>query len=244
MDAETIGKHLLTARVSRGFTQGQLAQASELHQGVISAMENGKRLPSIPQLLRVARVLEVSLQWFLTGSNTIGVDLPDLAVQLSVLGIADLHVADARVPGAFRSGAETIVLALAGSAPSARIIEAMPAVLAWNIESHFRLRAFADAYGDRIKYRLGWLADIALTIHKDQGFPGGCPNWGCLEGLSEVGYPGNEDSLGFAESEEQRPPVSLRWKMGYPAPLTAFRERAERLHRLRSEKMFRLLSAP
>ncbi len=237
---ENFGIHLLAARVNNGFTQQQLAQAANIHQSIVSAMENGRRLPTLPQLLQLAGVMKVPLQWFLTGSNMVGRELPDLAFHLQQLGIADLHVENARVPGAFQSTEETIALAMAGNAPPARIIEAMPAVLAWNAKSPFGLLNFAGLYDIRIKYRLGWLADIALTIHEGQGFPGGCRSVWCLEHLvRDVGLPEEEDSLGFADHGDQRPPVTLRWKMGYPTPLASFRERAERLHALRADKMFR-----
>jgi transcriptional regulator with XRE-family HTH domain len=235
------GNNLTTARLNIGFTQGQLAQATGLHQSVISAIENGKRLPTIPQWLQLAGVLNVSLQWFLTGTNTVGFELPDLAPHLAQLGIADLHIENKRVPGAFRHDAETIVLALSGYAPSPRILEAIPAVLAWNPISPIHLLTFADLYDRRILYRLAWLADIALTLNQGRAFPGGCVNLWSLEHLvREVPRPTDEDSLGFASSESERPPVTLRWKIGYPAPLAAFRERAERLHALRTAKSLRV----
>jgi transcriptional regulator with XRE-family HTH domain len=240
MDVRDFGNHLLAARMNSGFTQEQLAQASEIHQSIISAIENGKRLPTVPQWLQLASALKVPLQWFLTGSNKLGIELPDVAFHLQHLGIVDLHVENAHVPGAFRTDAETIALALQGNAPPARIIEAMPAVLAWNVYTPYGLIAFADLYDLRIKYRLAWLADIALAIHDGQGFPGGCPNVRCLEQLvCAVGVPEDEDSLGFAKNGDQRPPVTIRWKMGYPAPLASFRERAERLEAFRRNREFR-----
>ena len=89
---EYFAKHLLAARLKSGLTQEQLAVRSDLHQSIVSAMENGKRLPTIPQLLRLAGALRVSLQWFLTGANSLGQDLADVSFQLQALGIADLHV--------------------------------------------------------------------------------------------------------------------------------------------------------
>jgi transcriptional regulator with XRE-family HTH domain len=244
MQGTDFGKNLLSARMNHGFTQEQLAQSSKLHQSIISAFENGRRLPTVPQLLQLASVLKVSLQWFLTGTNNAGDELRDISVQLQSLGIADLQLTDERVPGTFRRDEEIMALALTGNAPSARIIEAMPAVLAWNAKNRFVLRSFADLYDPRIKHRLGWLADIALTIHRDHGFPGGCPYFSNLEAfVREIELPTQEDPLGFANDVDQRPPVSLRWKMRYPAKLASFRERAERLHSLRADQRFRVLGA-
>lgn len=239
-------QHLQAARLSRGFTQGQLARATKLHQSLISAFENGKRLPTIRQWLRLAQVLKVPLQRFLTGTDIAGNDLADISLQLHTLGIADLIVRDERVPGAFRHDAEVMALAVAGSAPEARIIEAMPAVLAWHARNRFHLRSFAEMYGEWVLCRLGWLADIAITIHHHQGFPGGCP---CLLDLEAFvadirkDRDLSDDSLGFQGDLGQRPPVTLRWKMGYPAPLAAFRERAERLHALRLQQHVEILGA-
>jgi transcriptional regulator with XRE-family HTH domain len=243
MNVNEFGDRLSAARLNRGITQEQLARASELHQSIISAIENGKRLPTIPQWLQLASALKMPLQWFLTGSTRLGMELPDIAFHLQELGIVDLHVENVQVPGAFRTDAETIALALRGNSPPARIIEAMPAVLAWNVYTPYVLIAFADLYDLRIRYRLGWLADIALAIHNGQGFPGGCPNMRGLENLvGEAGAPEDEDSLGFAKSDAQRPPITIRWKMGYPAPLASFRERAERLHALRLDQRSRIPS--
>lgn len=234
------GRYLQAARERRGLSQRQLASATSMHQSDISQMEQGKRLPGFEQLLNLADSLKVPLQWFLTGSNTAGIELPDLAFHLQQLGIADLHVENARVPGSFRHDAETIALALMGNAPAARIIEALPAVLAWNPYTLTGLIAFADLYDPRVKYRLGWFADIALTINAGQGFPGGISNIMWLEKIvREVGYPRDEDPLGFADFGAKRPPVTIRWKIGYPAPLASFRERAERLYSLRRDRDIR-----
>jgi len=243
MQLNNFGQHLFSARQNSGFTQEQLAKGCNLHQSIISAMENGKRLPTIPQLLQLATVLKVPLQWFLTGANRAGNELPDFSIQLQALGIADLQVTNELVPGSFLHDEEVFALAVAGNTPSARIIEAMPALLAWNVKNPFTLRTFADLYDPRIKYRLGWLADIAITIHQGQGFPGGCPYFSNLEvfvrnlqpDLKSLDY---EDSFGFENELQQRPTVSLRWRMRYPAQLSAFRERAERLHAMRAEKYF------
>jgi transcriptional regulator with XRE-family HTH domain len=247
MDPKSFGKNLDAARIANGFTQSQLAKAAQLPQSVISAFEKGRRLPSIPQLMRIALALKVPLQWFLTGTPMPPNELRDVSFQLHALGIVDLAIADEQVPGAFRHDEEVIALAVSGNSPSARIIEAIPAVLAWNLRNPFNLHTFAKLSDDvRAKYRLAWLADIAITIHQGTGFPGGCPSFSKLEifvneikqDAESVNY---EDTLGFDDEAGPRPPVSLRWKIRYPAQLSAFRERAERLHAFRSEKEGRVL---
>lgn len=230
------GEHLLQAREWRKLSQLQLASAAGFHQSSISEFEHGRRLPTLEQAVKLASVLQISLQWFLTGQNAPGTDLADLAFQLHDLGIVDLHVENVRVPGAFRPPEEVVALALAGTTPPARILEAIPAVLAWNSWNTFLLRTFARAQGKRIEARIGWLADIALTIHQGQGFPGGCPAQRALEAyVQHVKPPEEPDDFRFAPSTTPLPPVSLRWKMHYPVSLATFRDRAQRLHDLKAD---------
>lgn len=230
------GKYLLNARERRVLSQRQLAAAADMHQSDISQMEQGKRLPSFEQLQKLAGILKVSLQWFLSGANVPCDEIEAITFQLQDLGIVDLHAENARVPGAFRPTEEVIALTLVGNAPPARIIEAIPAVLAWNYWHPFLLRANARIQGKRIEQRLAWLADIAITIHKGQGFPGGCPSLRILEAYVRTVKPAEEDDVfEYAGGFTELPPVSLRWKMHYPAKLAAFRDRAERLHELRKD---------
>jgi transcriptional regulator with XRE-family HTH domain len=235
------GRFLRHARDVAHLSQQQLAKSTSLHQADISLMEKGKRLPSYPQLVTLACVLGVSLQWFLTGSNRPPTELSDLASQLRELGILDLHLANERVPGAFVRDEEAVVLAVTGNMPEARILEAIPAVLAWNELQPDALRALADLHDSRIKYRLAWLADIAITIHRNHGFPGGCPTLPKLEMfIAKVERPIEFDSLGFSPSDSA-PPVTQRWKMSYSSPLSAFRERAQRLHEMLAKEWKRYL---
>ena len=241
---EHLGKHLSAARFRSGLTQHQLGIRTGMHQAAISQMEKGKRLPTLSQLKILARTLGVSLQWFLTGSNNSPTDIADLALQLRNLGIADLHVENTSVPGAFRHNEEVMVLAVAGNTPSARILEAMPAALSWNSWNPMLLSAFADLHDPRAKYRLGWLADIAITIHRNHGFPGGCTSLPTLETyIRLVTLPTEVDSsLEFPEIAESRPPVSRRWKIGYPAQLASFQKRAESLQAIRVDERSRFLN--
>jgi transcriptional regulator with XRE-family HTH domain len=235
-------QNLISARISIGLTQKELALACKIHQSVVSALENGKRRPTVPQLMQLALILKVPLQRLLTGTDRAGTELPDIALQLQSLGIADLYVPNMRVPGAFRETEDVIAVSLRGNAPPPQIIEAMPAILAWTPLDILTLYWFADQYDARISFRLGWLADIALTIHRGTGFPGGCPTMQTLESIIHIGgkKPVEEDSLGFSEGSPQMP-VSARWKMRYPAALTTFQQRAERLHAIRMENRSRAL---
>src|SRR5690242_4341937 len=169
-----LGQYLEAARTARRLSQQQLAARSGLDQAHVSRFERGERSPTIAQLARLAEVLQVSLQWFCNGSNRPGVEWRDLAVELRQLGIVDLWVDKQRVPGAFRPPEQVLALVLSGEQPDPRVVEAIPAVFAWNPWNPRLLEAYGYTYDARAAHRMAWLADIAWTLHKHEGFPGGC----------------------------------------------------------------------
>lgn len=190
------------------------------------------RTPSLAQLLQIAGALDLPLQYFLTGSGRPGSGVRDLAIELRSLGLIDLHVEDPVVPGAFRRPEETVALAIAGKEPPARVVEAIPAVLAWNRWEVPLLRAFSRATGRAIVYRLAWLADIVLALERQGGFPGGCPGKEDLAAFVErIKVPKSTrwDDLGRPGSERPASPVWKRWRINYAATLATFRQRAEGL---------------
>lgn len=238
-EVRKLGKWLSTARKKQGLTQKQLAGRIGTVQGRIAQIELGKGLPTVPQLIQFARILGISLQWFLNGKNSPGSELRDIAIELQSLGVTDLFVPDAAVPGAFRPTEQVLALAVSGNQPEPRIIEAIPAVLAWNPWSHTVQRAHSKRSDPRAGIRLAWLADVVLTIHRSTGFPGGCVSKRELEAVVRWWSkhpPAEEDDLGRPAEDDRVPPVSRRWKIKYAAPLTAFRERAERLHTLLEQR--------
>jgi transcriptional regulator with XRE-family HTH domain len=233
-ELKNLGRCLLKARLRLGLTQKELAVKAGLSQPRVSGIEGGDVFPTLPQVIRLARVLGVPLQWFLNGSVMPGMELSDYAVQLQWMGIVDLIVADAWVPGAFRPTEQALTLAVSGNQPNPRIIEAIPAVLAWNRWSPSLLTAYSRPRWSTACIRLAWLADVALTIQRSTGFPGGCPQRKSLESfvgrLSKAKLPLTNDDLGRPGEDSALPPVSRRWKISYAAPLSAFVERAERLN--------------
>lgn len=234
-----LGKWLRNGRLGRDLTQKELAERCGIAQPRISGIEKGEILPTLPQLLRLARGLGLPLQWFLTCSTRPGKDIPKIALELHALGIVDLLIPNAVVPGAFRAAEEIIALAVSGDQPETRIIEAIPAVLAWNSWSHVILRAYSQASDPRAGFRLAWLADVALTIERTDGFPGGCLHPRELEVFIRWWYKrlpsSRADDLGRPATGTALPPVSKRWKITYDAPLSAFAERARHLHSMRAE---------
>jgi transcriptional regulator with XRE-family HTH domain len=175
LEVQRIAERLATARLQRGLTQRELAARCRLQRQQLTYFERGSRVPSLDQLLRLAQALDLPLQRFLSGADRPGSAWRNLTLELRNLGLIDLWVETPVVPGAFRRPEESIALALGGDEPEARILEGLPALLAWNRWHHGLLRAFARTQRPGTLYRLAWLAEIVLALDRRGGFPGGCP---------------------------------------------------------------------
>jgi len=225
-----LGTNLLVARLDRGLTQGQLARASGLSQARVSLFEAGRRLPSLDQFIRIARALDVPLQRLFSGADRPGVELKDLAVELRRLGASDLWVAEAPLPGAARRPEEVIALAVAGGSPDPRVVETIPALLSWNeVDPHV---LWAHGIETGTAYRLAWLADVALTIDREYGIPGGCRRGQLERFVLEVGPPPREvpwDDLGRPTEVAPTSPVWRRWRISNGVSLDDFDRRASAL---------------
>lgn len=222
-----LGTNLSLARLERGFSQSGLASASGLSQAQVSLFEAGRRLPSLEQFVRLARVLDVPLQKLVSGRDRPGTELRDLAVELRRLGAGDLWVAEAAVPGAARRPEEVIALAVSGLHPDPRVVEALPALLSWNKINPVILRAHGIA--TKTTYRLTWLADIALAVERRQGFPEGCRRGALERFVRSVRLPPRGtpwDDLGRPADRPPTSPVWRRWKIRYGAELEDFTRRA------------------
>jgi transcriptional regulator with XRE-family HTH domain len=231
-----LGSFLTAARLERGLSQAQLAARCALSQTQISYIEVGQRRPTLNQILRIARALDVSIQRLITGSDRPGIRLPDIIVELRYLGIADLWVKDAVVPGAFRRAEEVIALAVSGQEPDPRILEAIPAVLAWNDIDPILLRAYSLTERPHTARRLAWLADIALALDGRGGFPGGCRKEQLTRFSRSIRAPAEPDvwdSLGRPMVKPATSPLWKRWRISYDADLLIFEQRARHLDQLR-----------
>jgi transcriptional regulator with XRE-family HTH domain len=239
-ELETLGRYLRIARLQRDLSQSELAVRSGLSQTQISYFEAGQRLPSLDQLLRIARALDVSIQKLIGGSDRPRSDMRDIAIELRNLGVVDLWVNDARVPGAFRRAEEIAALVVAPEEPDPRILEAVPAILAWNEIDPILLQAFGIASGSRTCARLGWLADVALAIDEQGGFPGGCrkeslARFTRLVSLAETNRDA-WDCLGHPKEPLPSSPLWKRWRISYDAGLDEFKERAKQLDEHRNQR--------
>lgn len=56
-----LGRRVARYREAVGLTQAQLAELVEVHQETISRIENGRRLPSVVTIERIAKSLEIEL---------------------------------------------------------------------------------------------------------------------------------------------------------------------------------------
>ncbi len=73
------GNSLKTLRLRDKMTQAQLAQKLNLTKSVISAYENGLRLPSYDVLIHIARIFKVSTDYLLGIENKQEIDLSGLS---------------------------------------------------------------------------------------------------------------------------------------------------------------------
>jgi transcriptional regulator with XRE-family HTH domain len=246
-ELQNLAKNLVQARVERGFSQGRLARETKLSQTQVSLFESGRRLPSLDQFVRFARALDVPLQRLLSGTDRPGPKLKNLAVELRRLGAVDLWVAEAEVPGASRRPEEVISLALAGESPDPRVVETLPSLLSWNEINPAILRGYGIA--TKILYRLAWLADVAVAIDRQGGFPGGCRRDPLQRFLKAIKLPLEAttwDDLGRPSGKNPISPIWKRWKIGYGATIADFKRRAEELDSARkgNEEAIRNISKP
>jgi transcriptional regulator with XRE-family HTH domain len=225
---------LLRARHWRGLTQRQLAERCGLHQSILSRIESGKREATLRETVRLAEALHFPLEWFVTGEDQPGTTLPGIALELWHLGIVDLMVPGARVPGTYRPAEEVLTLAVGTERPEPRVIEALPAVLAWNRLRPGVLEAFARATHPKALTRLAWLTEITFLLERTGGFPGGLgPVDELTELLTRVDRPHEPDDLGQPGGSAPDHRAWKYWRVTYAVDLPAFRERAERLRSLR-----------
>jgi hypothetical protein len=186
----------------------------------------------------MARALDVSVQRLMSGSDRPGTELRDIAVELRCLGIVDLWVRGTVVPGGFRRPEEVLALTVAAHEPNPRILEAIPAALAWNEIDPVLLRAYSLTTGSRTARRLAWLADIALAINRKSGFPAGCRTEPLVRFIRSIDLPSAErdvwDDLGHPMKTSPTSPIWKRWRINYAAAPDEFEKRAWHLVELRT----------
>ncbi len=83
----TFAKRLRARRLELGLTQQRVADASGVNRTTITYYEDGKRDPNLATLIRMARILEVSIDWLAGLEENIGGEKPP--IQIKRLGAKD-----------------------------------------------------------------------------------------------------------------------------------------------------------
>jgi len=229
IEASKIGANLEAARLFEKMTQAALARRTGISRTQIVKMEAGQTVPRLDEAVRLADALHVPVQQFLNGKKRPGANLNGIAHELFQLGIRDLVVSDAAVPGAFRRPEQVISLALRGERPEVRILEAMPYVFSRHRLNARLSLAFADLYDQRVKVRMAWLCDVTLTIARKGTLSIAPDVEQALERLTtSVKKPKVPDGVGHP-SEGSLSPVWRRWNITYSGNMAAFEARIRSL---------------
>jgi transcriptional regulator with XRE-family HTH domain len=219
------GTILKRVRKTAGFSQAQLAKTARVPRLRIVRAESGVAPLKLNEAVQVAAALKIPLERLVSGRWKPHTDLRGIAAELFQLGIRDLEIASPRVPGAFRCNEETLVLALKGDRPEPRVIEAIPFILCLNRFNVPLTIAFARFHDIRVRTRLAWLSEIALTISRSSSFPMEIASETQLDAFVERGKKAKEpDSLGHPR-EGKLPPQWARWNVTYAGTLTDFIQR-------------------
>jgi transcriptional regulator with XRE-family HTH domain len=234
-----LGRRLRRLRRERGMSQGRLAGACGVSQAQISLFESGRRLPSLEQLLGIARALDTPLEELFHDDGRAASGLGRLAVELRRLGAWDLWVSDAVVPAAARRPEEVIALAVSGPRPDPRVVATLPALLSWNEIDASMLKIHGRM--TRTTYRLAWLADVALAVDRRTSFPGGCRRASLARFLKRTPLPREDspcDDLGMPSPSPlpSLSPIWRRWKISAGMTLEDFAGRARELAALRADR--------
>src|SRR5262245_27315268 len=62
-----LGRKIKLARISKGMRLRELAEHTDLSQGLLSKLENDKAIPSLTSLHRIAAALDTNVSWFFSG---------------------------------------------------------------------------------------------------------------------------------------------------------------------------------
>ena len=210
-------------------TQSALARQSGVNRIKILRTEAGLYSPNWDEVLCLAQVLRVPLQRFLSGKTRPAIGLKGIAFELYHLGIRDYVVAGAEVPGAFRRPEQVIAVALQGDCPEARLVDAMPFVLARQKLNAGLALAYADSHDRRVRGRLAWLSQVTLGLGRLNTFPIPLRAPEILEKIvKRVTKPAEPDDLGHP-GPGRASPLWRRWNITYGGTMMNFLARARDL---------------
>jgi transcriptional regulator with XRE-family HTH domain len=84
-----LGMKIVKLRESRKLSQSDLAERTELQQGLIAQLESGELIPSLSPLIRIARALGVRLGTFLDDEQNIGPVISRIGERVKVVRFSD-----------------------------------------------------------------------------------------------------------------------------------------------------------
>ena len=158
---EPIGQRIREARNDLGLTLKEIAGLTGISAASLSRFESNQSQPSFDNVCLIAEKLGWPLLYFAAGRLRTGTDARALAAQLYYWGLRDLHVSRRPVLGEVRAFEEVLTEGVRDGA-SARVIEAVPALLLRNDFAPDDLVASARRYGTL--RRVGWLSEVAERI--------------------------------------------------------------------------------
>ena len=243
------GQHLRSARLRSGMSLSTLAARSGVSLTSLSRFEGGTRQPGFGDACDLAKALGTPLLFLADGRDRTGSDSRDLIAHLAHWGLNDLAPGEVALIGEARPFESLIATSLT-DATTPRILESIPALLLKNDFSASELEA--QATGERVLHRLGWLAELAEWIAAQLPVSRAHPSasskvrqvrqaaWNRRQQdfakLSKAArWPEGWDLFGKAEASPKggaskhladTSPIAKKWKIAYPAPQEDFLARA------------------
>ena len=243
------GQHLRSARLRSGLSLSALAARSGVSLTSLSRFEGGTRQPGFADASDLARALGTPLLFLADGRDRTGSDSRDLIAHLAYWGLNDLAPGELALIGEARPFESLIATSLT-DVSTPRILESVPALLLKNDFSAPELEA--QATGERVLHRVGWLAELAEWIAAQLPVSRAHPSassklrqlrqaaWNRRQEdfakLSKAArWPEGWDLFGKTEASAKggasnhaadTSPIAKKWKIAYPAPQEDFLSRA------------------
>lgn len=89
-----LSEHIKSLRISKKFTQSDLAELLQVTKSTISSYESGVRQPSYDVLIKISKIFHVSIDYLLGNSSNCTIDVTGLTDKQrnTVQEIIDLYV--------------------------------------------------------------------------------------------------------------------------------------------------------
>lgn len=84
MDYAAMGKRIRTRRKDKGITQAEMSKGIRVSTSFVGHIERGTRIASVETVLALSELLNVSVDWLLTGTHHTDDDTMDFSKNSSV----------------------------------------------------------------------------------------------------------------------------------------------------------------